>query len=273
MILHTIARYSLVVLIFFSASTHAGLIPLADAIKKFTRPVKHMVWDIITDELTKQAALNEDLLIDEDDARKIVNEILRTCLQAEYSSYAQKQNLELDTHTLNDIVLQTCKQQDGFSCGYHSIFHAKAIQNLFENKKQITAHAVTQEALKYHHLITINDLLEQAQIVEVIDSLGIQNMYFLRINKNSVEPVGGYNNPYIFEELLNKLKYDNDPLCAHFICNTGGHWVLLSAIKYKDQNPQLFFQDSAGNRTIPTDSAQYKFIQSIYAQVCAQSAK
>lgn len=189
-----------------------------------------------------------DVRLEDDDSR-----VIPLLNQAPYSITSQEMQ-QMFMHTNGQV---------GATCGYHAAINALAIQHLLDRGIKITQDAVKAEAQNHLHLIQGAQNIEIGQIIEFVSHKAqLRNCYFLAIQGNEIIPAGtGTDNNYSMQQLFDLFGTDR-PLCAHFILNTGGHWVVFTVVQ-QNQEIQLFYQDS--NNTVPEPGmAQYQLIQSIY---------
>ena len=158
--------------------------------------------------------------------------------------------------------------QTGSTCGYHATFNAKAIQDLVQEGKAITEKNVQEYARKYFHHLS-NHSLETVEIIMLARVLGLKNVYFLAYDKKiGVKPAGVFDVEHDLDTMLQTAKTKKAAL-AHFICNTGNHWVLLSLIKKPGKKPYLVYLDSI-NGKVTLDSPSHKLITYLSAAIAAK---
>lgn len=137
--------------------------------------------------------------------------------------------------------------QGANQCGHYAAINAKAIQTLVEQEKELTAANIQAEARNYVHLVPAQVTGEVSEILlRYGQSLNLHYLYFIKHDKNTGFVPAGLA-PHVDEEIDSFVKsiwVENK--VGHFICNTGGHWILLSVIKRPGQEkPRIILLDSA----------------------------
>ncbi len=179
------------------------------------------------------------------------------------------EKIELPALSTATIQLQA-NQQSGATCGYHAAFNAKAIQDLFKAGTPIDEKAIQHQARTYFRYLGKHDLEIAEIIIDVGQKIGLKNVYFLGYDrKNGVYPAGVLNEQEDLDTFFKTLQ-TKQAFLAHFICNTGGHWVLISLFKQPQKPLRIIYLDSVNNSLKP-DSIGYTFIQKIYELISAKN--
>ena len=159
------------------------------------------------------------------------------------------------------IELQS-NQQAGPTCGHHAAFNAKAIQDLFYKKKPIDQRAIQQQARTYFKHLENHDLEIAEIILNIGQKIGLKNVYFLGYDhKKGVFPAGVMNEQEDLDSFFATV-HKKRSFLAHFICNTGGHWILFSLFKQKS-GISIAYLDSI-NRTLKHNSVAQIFVEYLY---------
>jgi len=149
-------------------------------------------------------------------------------------------------------------------CGHYSTFNALAIQKLVNQNKELTAADIQQE----------NNCCEQVfpnqptycyELVDIAKKHGLQRLIILGHNHKTDRIFVQDCTPDV-RDIANNLEQfcqniqDRGPDC-HFICDIGGHWILISAIKGTDET-QLCYLDS-GNQIVTPQSDTNSYVNRI----------
>lgn len=164
--------------------------------------------------------------------------------------------------------------QQGATCGMHAACNAMAIHLLLSQQNPVTHQTVgelnqhlqvdwlkevktlnnLQSQLKNKGRVEYNDL-EIKDIASVIDllkeknpTLENMNVFFLNNQMQWAGAITGYSHEqtmsqHAYEIALQEFK-EKDNGVISFICNTGGHWVTVCAIKSPGKQPHLYYMDS-----------------------------
>jgi hypothetical protein len=138
-------------------------------------------------------------------------------------------------------------------CGHHAAINAKVIQTLVEQGKEITAANIQTEARKYSHLIPKDKVTGEISeiILRYAGQLNINYLYFVKHDKaTGFVPAGlAQHVNEDMDSFFKSIWVENKT--GHFICNTGGHWILISIIKTADQaTPRVIVLDSANPKQL-----------------------
>ncbi len=172
-------------------------------------------------------------------------------------------NNRIDPTNSAQVSIMKTNCQSGATCGGHAIINAQAIQQLFNSNKVITAENIKANAQLYTGFIP-GENLETSELYTFADQLGVQ-IFTLYINGNrQLAPMTTYRIPE-FQTLLRDLHNPNKRICEHFVFNTGGHWVVASIVKERNQTPHIYYQDSANTQGRPLNprSTDYLFVSGL----------
>lgn len=158
-------------------------------------------------------------------------------------------------------------QKDNWSCGYHAIFNARAIERAVQEKthleeslkKNLANQKLFEETFATAQAYTKeNKPLHGQEIAEICKTLSLENktLSLFLTDKNelmipslfaqvehpktaSKQEIETLLHSKRKELVSNKIAHlikslNNNGTASHFICNTGNHWVLFSMIRSQD---------------------------------------
>jgi hypothetical protein len=144
-------------------------------------------------------------------------------------------------------------QQTGCQCGSRSVANALAVQDLVCAGQPLTAGNIRSKASCYDRIL-INRVIDDYELVQLALKNKLHNAHI--VCKNPVFKDAALW-PYIvtsietwdnsLEAITTAIKNESNIL-MQLICNTGGHWVLLSIIKHEGQKPQILYMDSCNGQ-------------------------
>jgi len=157
--------------------------------------------------------------------------------------------------TLNIKMLQPVRQDIGSNtCGGHALVNALLINNALENGLPVSAKLQGNEqktqflkATQYYKKQTKQKKqsmanMSSAEIEDMAKHLGVQNVFVIDKDPNLM----------ILDTVKDRLKeLSVNAGVAHFIFNTGGHWILFSLIKNDIDSLHLYYTDSIPKPNIP----------------------
>lgn len=156
-------------------------------------------------------------------------------------------------------VIPLLTQEDNFSCGYRSIFHALGIEKSLKSKNFDTSlEKMLQNVDALHKVYStygVDDALSNYELLDIATHFGIADkLVFMCLDKNkfcyidgncpkmgSVKKSKKLSNAFI-KKLKNTLTKPSTAL--HVICNPGDHWMLMSIVRDKNNNIKLYIIDS-----------------------------
>ena len=143
-----------------------------------------------------------------------------------------------------------------------------AIQDIININEPLTPANIRAHAAHYDSIL-INKVIEDDIVADLARKNHLFNAHILA--KSPKEQTGDHP-PYVvysldtqshsLEELVENMRTE-DTLTAHLICNTGGHWVLVSIIKQEGKKPLILYMDS-GNGRLAEDSLVTAIILYLY---------
>lgn len=154
----------------------------------------------------------------------------------------------------------TVPNQKRASCGLHAACNSLAMQRLFERNQPITQQTMAplneqfmgwwktllRQSREVNPFIA-DDNIEAHDMLPITEKLGLKNVYFIRYDRteNNFYPAGvsADINKQI-ETALREYKNSNHSGIMHIICNTDGHWVQASIIKYYKKTAIVRYSDS-----------------------------
>lgn len=165
-------------------------------------------------------------------------------------------------------------QQDNHSCGFWTLFHAKAVQECIDKLGTVNVQVITESALNYENCITeaslsSDELQDCSQHITKLNNLDVltfetTNQVFvlqqdLAVAEQKLEADNNYshdrNASLVQDVSVNCLKIKNDLQASnaqnkvhHFACFVNeNHWVLISIVKLANrQKLDLIYIDSLG---------------------------
>ena len=172
----------------------------------------------------------------------------------------------LDRVTIRHIGVT---QQGPNQCGSRSVANALAVQDIIMAGEPLTSANIRAHATPYDRIL-INRIIEWNEVADLARLNHLFNAHIL--GKTPKEQLGA-TNPYIvystdrqahsLDEFIETLLIE-PTITAHVICNTGGHWVLVTIIKQEGQISQILYMDSC-NSVLRDDSVATAYIQYLYA--------
>lgn len=168
-----------------------------------------------------------------------------------------------------NIVIHHCRvEQQGSlpQCGSRAVINAVSIQNLLETHRPITSTAIQQEAAKLKHLYKPH-ALNFDEAIKLAREVRLDHAYILTYyEKNITQGLS----PFVIVGSTDDMSGENSldeiallsTCTAHFICNTGGHWVCISLVKKDGEASHIFYTDSCNGKLANTSRATH-FIQFI----------
>jgi hypothetical protein len=172
-----------------------------------------------------------------------------------------------------DIHQIKVTQQGPDQCGSRSVANALAIQDLVNGHQLLTSANIRSTAAEYNRILlshvveddTVRNMAQANHLFNAhIMSRAPKHMHgpFIPFIVQSVDTYEGSLDDVVFE-----LRTEQT-ITAHFICNTGGHWVVISIIKQKGVVPAILYMDSC-NSQLEDDSIAAEYIRYLY-EICIQ---
>ena len=158
-------------------------------------------------------------------------------------------------------------QPDSTKCGYWASVNALAIEQLFTQNKLLHNTSINKKALEMFN----NSKIDTKEIDpwEISHFLEQKNSNFY--NYYTVGLIGKTTMLVDTRKPLDNIPTDLvtvkslDYGSIHFICNNGGHWVLLSFIKRKNELPFMLYLDSK-NGPLTEKNSIYPCIEYLYKE-------
>jgi len=159
-------------------------------------------------------------------------------------------------------------QQGSNQCGSRSVANALAIQDLIMSGQSLNSSTIKAQASQYDRIL-INHTLEWFEVANLAHRNNLFNAHIMaRIPQKQKEAVYPYviystdGQEHSLDDLAASL-LTHETMTAHIICNTGGHWVLVTIIKQEGKIPQMLYMDS-GNGKLQDNSVATAFIHFLY---------
>jgi hypothetical protein len=159
-------------------------------------------------------------------------------------------------------------QQTGVQCGSRAVANALGIQDCILAEQPLISANIRANASKYDHIL-INQILEWNQVADLANENHLFNAHIMAktpsTQKNPVNPYIVYSTDaqeYSLDNLVETM-LTHPTFTAHVICNTGGHWVLVTIIKQEGHIPQILYMDSC-NGQLGDDSVATAYIHYLY---------
>ena len=191
-------------------------------------------------------------------------------IRAIHAPAAEQLPLPARLQALGNATIIHCRvtQQGSNQCGSRSVANALAVQNIIMSGEALTPANIRAHASHFDGIL-INRVIEDNVVADLADTHGLENTLIMaKIPKEQK----GVNEPFIVYSLdaqthsldaLVENMLTNETMTAHIICNTGGHWVLVTVIKQAGQKPTILYMDSGNaplaNNSIATDMIQYLY--------------
>jgi len=158
--------------------------------------------------------------------------------------------------------------QGSSQCGSRSVANALAVQDVIMSGQSLNSSTIRAQASQYDRIL-INHILEWAEVANLARRNNLFNAHIMaRIPKEQTEAVYPYvvystdGQEHSLDDLAASL-LTHETMTAHVICNTGGHWVLITIIKQEGHAPQMLYMDSC-NGILQDDSAATAYICYLY---------
>ncbi|HML19063.1 MAG TPA: hypothetical protein PKD74_00630 [Candidatus Dependentiae bacterium] len=159
-------------------------------------------------------------------------------------------------------------KQGSDQCGSRSVANALAVQDVIMSGQTLNSSSIRAQASQYDRIL-INHILEWAEVANLACRNNLFNAHIMaRIPKEQTEAVYPYvvystdGQEHSLDDLATSL-LTHETMTAHIICNTGGHWVLITIIKQEGHVPQMLYMDSC-NGILQDDSAATAYICYLY---------
>ncbi len=161
--------------------------------------------------------------------------------------------------------------QTGATCGAHAAVNARAVQQIVQSggDGQLTGAEIRSKAAALKSYIQQENLYYD-DIYHLAGRIGLDNYLVMAFNNqmgNFYEAT--HSDSLGVQKSLNRIFSTIQSSAAgdyHFILNTGGHWVVVSVIKYRDQSPQMLYLDS-GNQQLAEGSLGTSFIKYLITSI------
>ena len=172
-----------------------------------------------------------------------------------------------------NIIHFKATQQGPNQCGSRSVANALAVQEIINADEPLTSANIRNHAAHYDGIL-INQVIED----DIVANLARENHLFnAHVLAKSPKEQTGEHPPYVvysldtqshsLEELIDSMLIESI-LTAQLICNTGGHWVLISIVKQEGKKPLILYMDS-GNGQLNDNSPATSFILYLYEHCIA----
>eukprot|EP00698_Gefionella_okellyi_P018775 TRINITY_DN5669_c0_g2_i1.p1 TRINITY_DN5669_c0_g2~~TRINITY_DN5669_c0_g2_i1.p1 ORF type:complete len:299 (-),score=69.81 TRINITY_DN5669_c0_g2_i1:185-1081(-) len=180
-------------------------------------------------------------------------------------------------NTPADVVCIRSQQQRGLSCGYWSVFNARALHELFRERFVVTEAAIAQRARTHLRLITNTKSLWTEEVQAVAHQLHVPVNLLGLVPRYGVVPLAAtvtaragtkapqsqtqmtsflaQHAPQILQQWREDFNRQYDAgQTAHlmFVCNVGqkrvAHWLLLALVREQGQKAKLLVMDSLNGK-------------------------
>lgn len=241
----------------------------------------------IDEQLARSIEAQLRLQEDEQIAQKIYDEQSKQSDQAiqtnnKTKKTATKQRTRVNPH----VECIKAVQQKEATCGMHAAINALAINLLLAQEKPVTEKSVAElneqlqiewlwevdmlnkmralhnnnKSVKYNDLSTADIKCVIERIKEKNPLLSTLKLFFLDNHMQWAGTVDNYSPEQTkrqdaCEIAIQEFKQNQQNLIS-FICNTGGHWVTVCAIKVQGKDPHLYYMDSV-NSPNPTSAGPF----------------
>jgi len=167
----------------------------------------------------------------------------------------------------NNIVQFKVREQGPNECGFHALLNARAIQLLVTDYEPITPSAVQQKVALYNDFIKQKQL-EDPDMLKFAGEVGLERTIVLAFNRELQRFYVGSctaDITHIAETLeifflgIIPVLDEQNACDFHIICNTGGHWVSISAVRDDGNQIKLYYCNSS-NASLKIDSLSYGFV-------------
>ena len=178
--------------------------------------------------------------------------------------------LPASLQALGNVTIIHCRvtQQSGAQCGSRSIANALAIQEIIIAGEELAPANIRAHAARFDHIL-INNAIDDDMIAALARNNHLFNAHiFAKMPKEQLgayEPYTMYSldtQAYSLDELIATI-LTTQTTAAHLICNTGGHWVLVSIVKREGQKPTILYMDSC-NAPLTDNSVATGMIHYLY---------
>ncbi len=155
-------------------------------------------------------------------------------------------------------------QQGPNQCGSRAVANALAVQDVIMSGQPLNSSIIRAQAAQYDRIL-VNRALEWSEVANLARRNKLFNAHIMaRMPKEQTDA----EYPYVVYSTDGNQSSINDlaasllmhgRMTAHIICNTGGHWVLVTIIKQEGRMPQILYMDSCNGR-LQDNSAATKYI-------------
>jgi hypothetical protein len=184
-----------------------------------------------------------------------------------------------------DLSIMRSTQQQGMTCGFWSVFNAKAIDSLLSRNEEISGPAVQRESRRFLDYITTVRPLWTEQVAATAARLGVAIILLgiypehgvlpliadLAVDESALSslegrPLGGRDHIRLMAQHVDRameqltgpfraaLRVPGRSAALHFVCNvgsnSGGHWILVSVIRLPPNPPTMLLLDSSNAMTV-----------------------
>jgi len=186
----------------------------------------------------------------------------------------------------NITHLRVC-QQGVNECGSHATINARIIQALLLQGERITQDNILRGMTEFRHHIVRCHQLTDGEVLGLAGNIGLERTLIIAFNNglstytNGKKRIARERNGdqvsrfYIadythdiahisntLEQFLANINLHLDMAGAndfHFICNTGGHWVVISVVRIGHETFEIYYCDSV-NTQLSQQSGTFKFV-------------
>lgn len=200
---------------------------------------------------------------------------------------------------LRVFYLRLIQQNDGWSCGYWSVFNACALNHILTNGYSLISENIqilTNERVRALLAQVPKQSISEAELIALIHAQDLKDVFIVTVNQENGHEgsltctyKGPYNEeednkPYsmitfvqdqnefaeVFNILRERLKQNDTSRAFHFICNLEGyHWILISIVKKVHREPFMIIADSV-NFMVP-HRGNDRYISFLYKALLART--
>ena len=159
-------------------------------------------------------------------------------------------------------------KQGSNQCGSRAVANALAVQDVIMSGQTLNSSTIRAQAAQYDRIL-MNHTLEWYEVANLAHRNNLFNAHIMaRTPREQTEAVHPYviystdGHEYSLDDLAASL-LTHETMTAHIICNTGGHWVLVTIIKQEGHAPQMLYMDSC-NGMLQNDSSATAYIHYLY---------
>lgn len=143
-------------------------------------------------------------------------------------------------------------RQGPSQCGSRAVANALATQDLIHAATPLTSANIQARAHAYNHIL-INHVIDDQEVRNIARTNHLMNAHIMsrrpaqQHEKSSpfiMQSIATYS--HSLDEFVESM-LTRQTITTNIICNTGGHWVLITIVKQEGKIPQILYMDSCNS--------------------------